>query len=456
MDIVTGFMIWAAEASTLGVLLWTRWYYERQPYYLSWGGGFLLHGAGVALIALRGSTPDFVSIEVANTAALTGIGLWIAGMLQFDNKRVEPFVAIPALVWIAGMFLTPVRETFAYRVALFNVAAAIGYGILIAVTLYRQPGSRFTRKVFSGFVGLQVLSSLAVAGMALISQPSDFDTNARGLWLLITAALCFVACVMSCARLINERSEAKLKALALTDPLTGVLNRRGLIDEFHRLQKNDCADKPLIALLQFDLDSFKQINDRCGHQAGDAVLVAFSSVGQMSLRGRGQFGRMGGEEFASILRVADMVEAASIAEAVRTTLKRQPIDIGNHKLKVTVSTGISFAPASVANLDVLLSSATGLSMPQRLPGGTVRRSAMTARSPSCRRSTAPNRTRRPRRRSQPAGCSAEANGGDRPPLTIFRSLEPEAPAPKAFTDTLSHHSSPATSASEKNAIAIGT
>ncbi|MDE1159060.1 MAG: GGDEF domain-containing protein [Neorhizobium sp.] len=357
MDIVTGFMIWAAEASTLGVLLWTRWFYERQSYYLTWGGGFLLHGAGIALIAFRGAVPDFISIELANTAALAGIGLWVAGMLQFDGRRVEPFVAIPALIWIAGMFLNPIRETFAYRVALFNVAAAVGYSVLIAITLYRQTGSTFTRRVFSGFVGLQTLSSLTVGVMALINQPEAFDSNSRSPWLLMTAALCFVASVMSCAKLINERSEAKLKALALTDPLTGVLNRRGLIDEFHRLQKNDCADKPLIALLQFDLDSFKQINDLCGHQAGDAVLVAFSSVGQMSLRGRGQFGRMGGEEFASILRVADMVEAASIAEAVRTTLKRQPLDIGQHKLTVTVSTGIAFAGAENANLDVLLSSA---------------------------------------------------------------------------------------------------
>jgi diguanylate cyclase (GGDEF)-like protein len=357
VDIVTGFMIWAAEASTLGVLLWTRWFYERQAYYLTWGGGFLLHGVGIALIALRGTFPDFVSIEIANTAALAGVGLWIAGMLQFDGKRVEPFVAIPALIWVAGMFLNPVRETFAYRVALFNMAAAIGYGILIAVTLYRQQGSLFTRRVFSGFVGLQAASSAAVAVMALINQPDSFSANSRGLWLLITAALCFVASVMSCAKLINERSEAKLRALALTDPLTGVLNRRGLIDEFHRLKKAECSDKPLIALLQFDLDSFKQINDRCGHQAGDAVLVAFSSVGQMSLRGRGQFGRMGGEEFASIVRVADMVEAASLAEAVRTTLKRQPIDIGAHKLKVTVSTGIAFAAAADADLDMLLSAA---------------------------------------------------------------------------------------------------
>nr|WP_304655011.1 GGDEF domain-containing protein [Neorhizobium galegae] len=162
---------------------------------------------------------------------------------------------------------------------------------------------------------------------------------------------------MTGAKLLTERSEEKLKTLAVTDPLTGVLNRRGLIDQFHALRKLENEEKPLIALLHFDLDNFKQINDRCGHQAGDSVLVAFSQVGQTSMRSRGFFGRMGGEEFASILRVGDMIEAASIAEAIRLTLKRQTIVAGEHNITVTVSAGIALAGAGTADLDLLLSAA---------------------------------------------------------------------------------------------------
>jgi diguanylate cyclase (GGDEF)-like protein len=350
-------MIWAAEALTLAVLLSSRWFYERENFYLSWGGGFALHGTGVALLALRGYIPDFISIEIANTLTFAGIGLWIAGFLQFDHKPVGGFVAIPALIWIGGMFLDPVREIFANRVVLYNVCAIVGYSILIGVLITKTGASRSTRRFLAALISIQLLANGVSAVVAVVRSPTSFASAPNAAVLFFPAAFCFVAFIVGAARLLTERSEEKLKALALTDPLTGVLNRRGLIDEFHGLRGVQKAEKPLIALLHFDLDSFKQVNDRCGHQAGDAVLVAFSQVGQTSLRGRGSFGRMGGEEFASIVRVGDMVEAASIAEAIRLTLKQQTIHVGEHHIKVTVSAGIALAAVNDANLDLLLSAA---------------------------------------------------------------------------------------------------
>ena len=357
MDIVTGLMIWAAEALTLAALLWSRWLYERDAFYLNWGGGFALHGLGVALVGLRGDIPDFISIQIANTMILAGIGCWIAGLLQFDGKRVDPYVAIPALVWIAGMFLYPIRESFANRTALANSCSMIGYGIMIAILLQHGGVSRTTRRFLAASISVQFAASGLIAVLAIVYRTSSFTAAPAISWLYFPAAFCFIASIMGGAKLLTERSEEKLKALALTDPLTGVLNRRGLINEFHGLLKAENTEKPLIALLHFDLDNFKQINDRCGHQAGDAVLVAFSRVGQTSLRGRGFFGRMGGEEFAAILRVPDLIEAASVAEAIRLTLKRQTISAGEHRITVTVSAGISLTSAENADLDALLSAA---------------------------------------------------------------------------------------------------
>jgi diguanylate cyclase (GGDEF)-like protein len=357
VDILTGLMIWAAEALTLAVLLCSRWYYERDRFYLSWGGGFALHGIGVILVALRGDIPDFVSIQIANTLALAGVGLWIAGLLQFDRKPVEAYVAIPALLWVAGMFLYPVRENFANRVALHNVATMVGHAIMIAILLRNQGASKITRRVLAAFIAVQLCANGVVAVLVVVGEAKTIGASPHSAWLLFPAAVCLIAIVMTGAKLLTERSEEKLKTLAVTDPLTGVLNRRGLIDQFHALRKIENDEKPLIAFLHFDLDNFKQINDRCGHQAGDSVLVAFSQVGQTSMRGRGFFGRMGGEEFASILRVGDMIEAASIAEAIRLTLKRQTIVTGEHNITVTVSAGIAIAAAESADLDLLLSAA---------------------------------------------------------------------------------------------------
>lgn len=357
MDIVTGFIIWAAEASTIGVLLWSRWFYERQRFYFTWGTGFIFHGLGVGMVALRGTLPDFVSIEIANVMALGGIGLWVAGMMQFDNRRVEPLIAIPSLIFIAGMLLEPVRTNFSYRVALFHGASTVGYLLLIATVLWGENNRSQTRRVFAACVGVQVLSSTVVAVFALISQPQSFASGDNSFLLLLVAALCSIAAIMSGSKLINERNEAKLKLLAVTDPLTNLLNRRGLIEEFHKLKRSHAADGRLLALIHLDLDGFKQINDIYGHQAGDEVLVAVGKIGTAAQRGRGSFGRMGGEEFVSIMYVANMIEAASVAEAIRTTLKRQPIMVGEHQIAVTVSIGIALTETRSASLDVLLSTA---------------------------------------------------------------------------------------------------
>jgi diguanylate cyclase (GGDEF)-like protein len=176
-------------------------------------------------------------------------------------------------------------------------------------------------------------------------------------WLFLPAAFVFVGSIVCGARLLTERSEVNLKALAQTDPLTGVLNRRGLFEEFQRSKGADAPNAGMIAFIHFDLDGFKQINDVYGHQAGDEVLSAFARIGSAAQRGRGSFGRMGGEEFASIVRVCDMVEAASIAEAIRTTLKRHPITAGEHRIAVTVSAGISLCATKDADIDTLLSAA---------------------------------------------------------------------------------------------------
>ncbi len=350
-------MIWAAEASTIGVLLWSRWFYERQPFYFTWGTGFIFHGVGVGMVAMRGTLPDFVSIEIANVMALGGIGLWVAGMMQFDKRRVEPFVAIPSLIFVAGMLIEPVRSSFSYRVALFHGAASVGYLMLIATVLWSDNGRSQTRRVFAACVGVQVLSSTIVAVFALISQPQSFASGNNSFLLLLVAALCFIAAIMSGSKLVNERNEAKLKLLAVTDPLTNLLNRRGLIDEFHQLKRSHSGDSGLLALIHLDLDGFKQINDLYGHQAGDEVLVAFAKIGTAAQRGRGSFGRMGGEEFACIMHVANMIEAASVAEAIRTTLKHRPIVVGEHQIPVTVSIGIALTDIRSANLDSLLSTA---------------------------------------------------------------------------------------------------
>jgi diguanylate cyclase (GGDEF)-like protein len=358
MDILTGLVIWAAQATTLSLLLFIWWMRDRsQMFKLSWSAAFALLATGLLLVGLRGEIATFLSVEIANTMLLASIGLLIGGMQQFDGERIDPSIGIPALLWVGGMLLPFIREDFSARVILYNVAASVGFAMFIAIVLRARSGRTLARRLLAGVLGIHIVASLTNAAMAAISVATSFSTMPSPGLVLLPGAFCFVAAVLTGAQMMTERSEERLKALASTDPLTGILNRRGLIDEFHTRRSAIMPEKPLIALLHFDIDNFKHINDRYGHQAGDGVLVAFSRLASLSLAPRGAFGRMGGEEFASVLRVADMIEAASIAEGLRMTLALQTLSAAEHKFGVTVSIGIALQPASEADLDRLLNAA---------------------------------------------------------------------------------------------------
>ncbi|TGV30931.1 GGDEF domain-containing protein, partial [bacterium M00.F.Ca.ET.168.01.1.1] len=103
---------------------------------------------------------------------------------------------------------------------------------------------------------------------------------------------------------------------AQTDALTGLLNRRALFDLHGRTPVG-----AFTAVLVFDLDGFKAINDQFGHAAGDEVLKAFAEVLSSSLRPNDSVARMGGEEFAMVLKRSLPETAEATAESVRTTFE---------------------------------------------------------------------------------------------------------------------------------------
>jgi diguanylate cyclase (GGDEF)-like protein len=144
-------------------------------------------------------------------------------------------------------------------------------------------------------------------------------------------------------RLSNER----LSRLAVTDELTGLANRRGfdseLEDEILRARR---FGQPM-AVVAFDLDRFKSINDTWGHQRGDVVLQAFARVLQGSSRRVDKTARIGGEEFVALLPATDSGGAAIFAEKVRshTEALEIPADGDSDKLRVTVSVGVAILSA---------------------------------------------------------------------------------------------------------------
>ena len=140
----------------------------------------------------------------------------------------------------------------------------------------------------------------------------------------------------------NVINNEKLKHLGLTDPLTGINNRRyverRLLEEIGRSRRQGYG----LSCMYIDIDHFKQINDSIGHQAGDEVLRAVAGRIKAELRLSDALGRFGGEEFVALLIDAELPEATLVAERIRQSIAEQPLMlVDGHSLKVTVSIGVA-------------------------------------------------------------------------------------------------------------------
>ncbi|QWW69089.1 GGDEF domain-containing protein [Rhizobium sp. WYJ-E13] len=356
-NVTTGLSIWCSEALTLALVLFVAWHHNRKSgAYLYWGFGFLFSGIGFALAAARGEIPNLLSIEIGNAVALLGQSAWVAGFLALDRRKIEWWALLPPAIWLTGVFLPWINEDYSNRVILYNLSSATGATALaMAVATGDIHRERTRIKLMAVFV-LQAFLCFGVALTMALVLPSDGEaTNFGGVAAMATAFLLIIAFALTC-RLIMERSERHLRFLTLTDSLTGVLNRRGLLGHFGKIQEKAHDDQHQVGVILFDLDHFKRVNDRFGHQSGDAVLTAFARLARQYIPNN-IFGRMGGEEFAAFVTIRDQTEAEALAESIRAEFCRLPINTGEALIPATVSVGIALSSAIEANIDRLVSAA---------------------------------------------------------------------------------------------------
>ena len=141
--------------------------------------------------------------------------------------------------------------------------------------------------------------------------------------------------------LANVTAHEKLKFLAYHDPLTGILNRRVLASilkrEFQRARR---YHSPL-ALVFLDIDHFKKINDRHGHDAGDRVLIHLARGIETMVRNSDAFARFAGDEFVVILPETTSGKAKSLMQRIRNHFLENPLDVSGTPVRISISFGVS-------------------------------------------------------------------------------------------------------------------
>jgi diguanylate cyclase (GGDEF)-like protein len=189
-----------------------------------------------------------------------------------------------------------------------------------------------------------ILSLVSVASFAIVLLGTIEHVNAIVLGLAGATALAAIARMAFSLRQQKSLNESR-QHLAVTDELTGLGNRRRLLEELEAELAVLSHEDPqaCLALLLIDLDHFKEINDSFGHHTGDALLRQIGPRIRQVVRHDDLVARLGGDEFAVVLHDADTFEAAAVAQRLSTLLE-EPLDVGTASLRVGASIGVALAP----------------------------------------------------------------------------------------------------------------
>ncbi|WJG10294.1 GGDEF domain-containing protein [Aliiglaciecola sp. LCG003] len=152
----------------------------------------------------------------------------------------------------------------------------------------------------------------------------------------------------------REKNEERLLELAGTDKLTGLANRRKLVDSFPRYGAYAARHHSPLTVVLFDLDFFKKINDQHGHHIGDAALCHVAHFLQHNIRKTDLLARIGGEEFALLMVESDAKSCYQHVESLRQNLISSPFTSHMGQINITVSAGMSFYGDDGTDLEELL------------------------------------------------------------------------------------------------------
>ncbi|HEY0223882.1 MAG TPA: GGDEF domain-containing protein [Pseudolabrys sp.] len=340
LDIPTLMVMGSFVASFCGAILLGAWWVNRSMHALAlWGIASLLMAAGILALVLGPALHAPSVFIVADILLALAHGLIWKAARGIDAKPAPIGIAalgtavliLVGLIPAAGAVVVPL----AFAIDAIYLSAA-------GISLWLGRGEPLPAR-WPVIVFIFIHAVFMVMGVHSISGELDRVPTLISLF----GAIHFESIVFSVGTtvfllvLIKERSEAASRLAASLDALTGIANRAAFMEAAGRVVERCRYAATPVAVVMFDLDRFKSINDTFGHAVGDAVIRKFSEVCAAALRPTDVFGRIGGEEFAAVLPRSSADVAFARADRIRAAFAEQCRMIDSRLVKATVSCGVS-------------------------------------------------------------------------------------------------------------------
>jgi diguanylate cyclase (GGDEF)-like protein len=321
----------------------------RRPGLWLWSGAFL---ASLLSQAIRPGIAELWGVQASKPPGHLGgvlqVLLMLAGMHAFLGRRI-PWLGMGLVFGAMALFsfiLLATGQTLWWSLAITQAAS----GLIMARAAWlawqaRPPSSNGALTLMGVVFGLAALVALARAASILPLGASIAQlAGANEHWLMATLLL-VVSEGFAMLVLVNSSLRDEVAKLADFDPLTGLLNRRGLRSRMERMMRPPTADPSVsdVAVALLDLDEFKLINDRFGHQVGDEVLAEVARRLHLGVGSGDLVARTGGEEFMLVWTAASC-DAEATGEQLRTLVASSTVPSQAGEVGVTASVGIAIGP----------------------------------------------------------------------------------------------------------------
>jgi diguanylate cyclase (GGDEF)-like protein len=317
----------------------------RERCLLDWAVAGALFAVGNFFDTFVGGLPYALSPALTNATFIAAMMFIGQGVSRYLNLRPNfRFVLALAVVFYAIEFLPALHHSARLRISATTFFAML-FLLRPAYLLWHHDneGTRVARMLVSAILfcysGLLVIRAV---GFFLQPEKAGFFTTEPIQVISYIIDICFVSSSMlACGTLVFRHQEVNLQSLVRIDPLTGLFNRFSLAEFVQREILRAQRYQTPLSVLVLDLDYFKRINDRYGHDGGDCVLKELAVCMRESLRDSDLAFRIGGEEFMAWLPNTDATLALQVAERMANIVRERKIQFAGQTIQCTASIGVA-------------------------------------------------------------------------------------------------------------------